>query len=191
MIKIILGSQSATRRTLLARLVPDFETLSADIDEQAIRSDDYERLPLLLAHAKADALLPRIHEPALLITADQVVVCNNELREKPRCAEEVRRYLASYAHHPAQTNTAVVVHNTATGKRVEGIDIARVYYQPLPEAVVEQLIEEGGVFSAAGGFLVEDPLTEPYIIRVEGEKDSIMGLPLQLTMRLLAEASGE
>ena len=187
--KIILGSQSASRRTLLARLVADFETLSSDIDEQAIRSENYERLPLLLAHPKANALLPRIHEPALLITSDQVVVCNGELREKPRSAEEVRRYLASYAHYPAQTNTAVVVHNTATGKCVEGLDIACVYYQPLPETVVEQLIAEGGVFSAAGGFLVEDPLAEPYILRCEGEKDSIMGLPLQLTARLLSEAT--
>lgn len=190
--RVILGSQSASRRALLARIVPEFETRPADIDEQAIRSDDYEGLPLLLAHAKADALLPEIRREydsgALLITSDQVVVCDGELREKPRSAEEVRRYLASYDRHPAQTNTAVVVHNTVTGVRAAGIDIARVYYRPIPKDLVERLIEEGGVFSAAGGFQVEDPLAEPYILRIDGEKESIMGLPMALTRRLLREA---
>ena len=43
------------------------------------RSEDPGALTLALAHAKADALLPQIHEPALLITSDQVVVWQGTL----------------------------------------------------------------------------------------------------------------
>lgn len=185
--KIILGSKSAGRRQVLEKAGYKFEVMTADIDEKATRSDDYEKLPLILAHAKADALLEKIKEPAILITSDQVVVCNGELREKPETEEEARRFLESYAMYPAQTNTAVVVTNTVTGKRAEGVDIAKAYFKPIPEAVIDKLIEEGKVMHAAGGYIIEDPLCKPYVERIEGERDSITGLPLKLTEKLMEE----
>lgn len=186
--RIILGSQSAFRRALAEQLADNIELMSADIDEKAIRSGDYEELPLLLAHAKADALLPRIDGEALLITSDQVVVWRDELREKPESREQAAEYLRSYSVHPAQTNTAVVVTNTATGKRYEGLDIAKAWYRPIPEEVIEQLLDEDKVTSAAGGFRIEDPLLKRYLERFEGAMDSVMGLPLDLTRSLLGRA---
>jgi septum formation protein len=67
---IILGSQSHGRRELLSAMGYAFAVMPAHIDEQAIRAKDPATLTLALAHAKADALLPQIHEPALLITSD-------------------------------------------------------------------------------------------------------------------------
>jgi septum formation protein len=71
---IILGSQSQGRRELLSAMGYAFAVMPANIDARVIRSEDPGVLTLALAHAKADALLPQIHEPALLITSDQVVV---------------------------------------------------------------------------------------------------------------------
>jgi septum formation protein len=88
---IILGSQSQGRRELLAAMGYAFAVMPAHIDERAIRSEDSGALTLALAHAKADALLPQIHEPALLITADQVVVWQGTIREKPQHAEKPAR----------------------------------------------------------------------------------------------------
>lgn len=163
--------------------------MPADIDEKAIRSDDYEQLPLLIARAKAAALLPKIAVDAILITSDQVVECAGELREKPETEDEVFRYLASYATEPAQTNSAVVVTNTRTGKQAEGIDIARTYFKPIPETVVKELIADGAILHAAGAFVIENPIMKPYVDRLEGTPDSVMGLPLNLTLRLIDEVS--
>ena len=118
--KIILGSQSKGRRSVLESMGYEFEVMSSDIDEKAIRFDDPSVLTLALANAKADALLARIHEPAILITADQVVAWNGTIREKAKDENEAREYLRSYAAHPAETVAAVVVVNTATKKRQEG-----------------------------------------------------------------------
>lgn len=186
--KVVLGSQSAARRSLLARLVPNFATTAANIDEQAIRSDDHSLLPLLVARAKADALIDQLPPDSLLVTCDQVVVCNGELREKPASPEEARRWLESYASFPAQTNTGVVVHSVATGARFEGVDIARVHFRELPASVIANLIADESVYRAAGGFLVEDPRFQACLVRIEGTFDSIMGLPLALTEHLLRAA---
>jgi len=178
---IILGSQSQGRRAILYTMGYEFAVMAANIDERAIRSDDPRALTLALAHAKADALLPRIHEPVLLITSDQVVIWQGKILEKPENAEEARAFLRGYADDPAETVTAVVVANTATGVRRQGVDLARVWFRWIPGAVIDQVIAQGEIFAHAGGFSITDPLLSAYIDRVEGTAESVIGLPTALT----------
>lgn len=185
--KVILGSQSRGRKAILERTGIDFEVMSADIDEKAIRFEEPEKLTLALANAKADALVKNIKEPAILVTSDQVVVADGKILEKPKDADEFREYAEIYKNHPAETVTAVVVTNTTSGKKVEGLDRARVWLNPLPEKVLNELIDEGDVFYRAGGFSIENPILKPFVKRIEGDEDSIMGLPLKLTIKLMDE----
>jgi len=185
---IILGSQSQGRRELLAAMGYAFAVMPAHIDERAIRSEDLGALTLALAHAKADARLPQIHEPALLITSDQVVVWQGTIREKPAHAEEAHAFLRGYAEGPAETVTAVVVTHTATGVRQQGVDRATVWFRRIPEEVIAQVIARGEVFAHAGGFSITDPLLEAYIERVDGTAESVIGLPTALTRRLIRAA---
>lgn len=186
---IILGSQSHGRRELLSAMGYAFAVMPAHIDEQAIRAKDPATLTLALAHAKADALLPQIHEPALLITSDQVVVWRGTIREKPAHAEEARAFLRGYAEGPAETVTAVVVTHTATGVHRQGVDRATVWFRRIPEAVIDQVIARGEVFAHAGGFSISDPLLSTYIERMDGTAKSVIGLPAALTRRLLDAAA--
>lgn len=188
--KIILGSASKGRSQVLQKMGYEFEVMAADIDEKAIgsRTDDPKQLTLMLAHAKTQALLPRIKEDALLITSDQVVVWKGDVREKPASKEQARDYLRSYGDAPAETVTAVAVCNTKTKKCAEGVDVAHVYFSPIPEAVIERYIKEGDPLSHAGGFSITDPILKDYVEHVEGERESVIGLPRELTERLLKEA---
>ncbi|MEO5927515.1 MAG: Maf family protein [Patescibacteria group bacterium] len=183
---IILGSQSKGRAKVLTELGISFTQMSADIDEKSIRHEDATQLTLLLSRAKADALLLKIQERAILITSDSVVVCDGKILEKPVDATEVREFLAMYAKHPAQTVTSVVAANTETGKRAEGTDIATIFFKEVPAERVEEIIAEGICFTQAGGFGVQNPLFQPFVT-IEGEIESVMAMPKALTLRLLAE----
>lgn len=163
----------------------DFEVMWADIDEKAIRFDDPVQLTLALANAKADALVAKIKEPAILIALDQVVICNDKILEKPADENEAREYFAMYSIYPAETVTSVVAVNTATGKRAEGTDIAKIWIDSVPEDVVCRYIAEGNSFSCSGGFDHEHPLLVSYIKKIEGEPESITGLPVALTKSLI------
>jgi predicted house-cleaning NTP pyrophosphatase (Maf/HAM1 superfamily) len=69
-----------------------YRQMQADIDEQALgdRSSCPESLVTLLAQSKADALKTRLlGSSGILITCDQVVVCNGRILEKPEGPEEV------------------------------------------------------------------------------------------------------
>lgn len=183
--KIILGSQSEGRARILRQMGYEFEVMDPAIDEKSIRLNDARALTLALANAKADALLPRIHTPAILITADQVIAWNNTIREKPQSADEVRDYLRGYGIHPAETIGAVVVVNTETNTRTQGVEVAKVWFRPIPEEIIEIMIREGDVYRRAGGFSAEEPHLQKYIEKIEGTIDSVMGLPIALTERLI------
>ncbi len=183
--KIILGSQSQGRKKVLKAMGYAFDVISPDIDEKAIRHEDPIKLTMELSEAKADALLPRIKELALLITSDQVVVHNGTIREKPVDVDEAIMFLISYTYHPAQTVTSVMVINTLTGKSVAGTDTATIYFNRIPMDKIGAYIGTGDPFLQAGGFDHEHPILLPFVRAIEGEPESITGLPKKLTQDLL------
>ncbi len=187
--KLILGSKSQGRRDVLTSAGYEFEVLTADFDEKSIRDSDPEKLVLKLATAKAEAILPKVSEPAILIAADQVVVCNGVILEKPENEDQAREYLRGYAAHPMETVSGLVVINTQTGKRVEGIDIAKVYFKPIPEDIISASIADGRVMHCSGAMRCEDEPLSLYVERFEGTKDSTSGMPLVLLKRLIDEVS--
>jgi len=180
----------------------EFECFPADIDEKAIRFDDPEELVKAIANAKADTLLSRHcregvwvnpdgskHEGVtLLVTSDQVVVHEGRILEKPESEEEARAFITGYTTSPPSTVSAIVVTNVSNGKRVCGIDRAAVVFKSIPAEVIELLIKDEATMHCCGGLVVEEPKVQPYIDRIEGGMDSVMGLGKAVTRDLLVKA---
>jgi septum formation protein len=193
--KIILGSSSAARRKILSEMGYQFTLMSADIDEKSIRKDTPEELVMALAEAKAEAILQRLPvgdylkdaEPTLLITSDQVVVYEGVIREKPSSKEEARQFLKDYSGRQAATVGSVLVTNLKTGLRKGGSDRVDIYFNEIPDEIIEKLVDEGITLYVAGGLIIEHPLIFPYVKEVVGTTDSVMGLPKDLTEKLLKE----
>lgn len=195
---VVLGTSSKWRQSLFRERFPDieFSAKSADIDEKAINGGYAERdvadpseLTLAIAHAKASAIVPSLGAHTLLITFDQVLLHGGRIREKPRDESECREYLHSYEHEPVKTISAVVVVNSDSQQRFQGVDMATQRLRKLPEEVVDSVIKKGDVLFSAGGITVEDPLLEPYLAEREGTLDSIMGMPVALVKSLLTQAA--
>ncbi|EKX52699.1 hypothetical protein GUITHDRAFT_92283 [Guillardia theta CCMP2712] len=173
--------------------------LPANIDEKAIRSEDPEKLVLALANAKADALLQRhckdgkwtgseqVDESkvTLLLTSDQVVVHEGRILEKPEDQEEARSFISGYGRSPPSTVGAIAVTNVATGKRVTSLDKATIVFNSIPSDVIEEIVKDDMTLHCAGGLMVEDPRIQPYLVRIEGGMDSVMGLGKRTTRSLL------
>ncbi|GLT58030.1 hypothetical protein SLA2020_309560 [Shorea laevis] len=194
--KIIMGSSSFARRKILAEMGYEFTIMTAGIDEKAIRKEKPEELVVALAEAKAEAILQRLPlgdyvseaEPTLLITADQVVVYEGIIREKPSDEEEARQFIKGYSGGCAATVGSVFVTNLKTGFRKGEWDRAEIYFHEIPEEVIKKLIEERTVLNVAGALVIEHPLIRPYVKEVVGTIDSVMGLPKALTQKLIKEA---
>ena len=96
--------------------------------------------------------------------------------------------MRGYNSFPAKTVTAVVITNTADGRQLDGVDIATVYFKHLSEDDINELVKVGNVLKLAGGFTVEGEIWEKHIERMEGARDSVIGLPKKLTEQLMREA---
>ncbi|OGZ98663.1 MAG: hypothetical protein A3C07_02440 [Candidatus Sungbacteria bacterium RIFCSPHIGHO2_02_FULL_47_11] len=156
-----------------------------DIDEQAIRRSNPQELVSALANAKADALLLCISEPAILITADTVVLYENTVREKPRSEQEAREFLESYARNPVEVVSAIVVVNTGTKKRAEAAQYSRIRFKPSIVEAIDAHIANGNAMRGAGGFVFDDPILAPYIESFEGTIESTMGLDTEVLQELI------
>lgn len=195
--RLILGSKSATRQAILREMGLEFSCMSPDIDEKAIgdrQQDQPADLVLAVARAKAAALLKTLETasppPAtgtLLLCGDQVVVHEDRILEKPVDAAEAREFIRGYGRSPCQTVGSVVVTDTSSGLQVEGVDTATIHFQPIPDAVIDELVEEGEIFYCAGGLMVEHPKVQPYLDRIDGTEDSVMGLSKMLVQKLIQE----
>ncbi len=187
--KIILGSASTTRKQVMDELGYEYEVMTPGVDEKDIRSEDPKELTMMLARAKSAALLPQIKEPAVLITADQVVIYDGEIRGKPVDQDEARRFLKSYSNnHTGQVNSLVVT-NTQTGKIAEGSDYSEVYFAHIPEEIIENFVKDSKIYARAGGFSVHDPIMRKYILNIKGSRASVMGLPAELLQNLINQVS--
>lgn len=194
--RLILGSSSKWRRDLLEQIAPEFAVVVPDIDEQAIRHDDPGELVRRLAAAKSNAVQKKLTatskaEAAVVITSDQVVVSNGVIYEKPESEAQAREWFAVTHLHPHETWTALHVVNTVTGQIASGLDVAKVWIDRLPPAVLDNIIAQGNWSYCGGGLNIDDSLVEPFISRREGDLDSVIGLPLVLTRDLVVQVGGE
>ncbi|CAI5980796.1 unnamed protein product [Closterium sp. NIES-64] len=199
--QIILGSSSQSRQQVLREIGVPFEIMKPGIDEEAIRSADPNELVSLLSRAKADALLTKLKAegrtfaesadvPTLLITADQVVVHEDRILEKPLSEAEAREFIRGYSCAPARTVGAVLITNLNSGKQAAAVDVAEVYFRAIPDSVIDQLVAEGDIFYCAGGLMVEHPLVAPLVEKMVGGIDAVMGLSKETTVALIAQGGG-
>ena len=186
---LILGSSSRFRQQIFRSMGYDFTIMNPDIDEKSFRNSDPELLAVELARAKANAIAALVRDPSIIITADQVVVVGDEIREKPTTPDEARQFLRSYRTTPAVTVSAINVINMETGKTATGVDRVKVHLKFLSDDIIEAIIAEGTIFHCAGGFAIEHPLMEPLVEKIDGERESVMGMPVTLTRRLLREVA--
>ena len=169
----------------------EFQVIKPDIDEKQVgsrfrESQDARQLVLAVSQAKLDHLIPLVNQ-GILVTCDQVTVCNGRIREKPTSAQEAFDYIKSYAHFPAETWSGMAVKNIDTGKSALGVEISRQYFKPIPDIVIQSIVDKGKCMHSSGAFMIEDPDFIPYLSHREGDPDAIRGMPLKLLNRLIEE----
>ena len=169
--RLILASQSPRRQEILRNAGFQFEIIPPNIDEKAIRSDDYDKLPLHIAKAKAQHIAQNVND-SIIIAADQIIVWGEELREKPASKEQAYEWLCHYSLHPARVINGIYVLNTDTHKSADAIETSRCYFKEIPHGVAHILVEKGDMLDAAGGFKVDNRDLKPYIKKIEGHENS-------------------
>lgn len=174
---LILGSTSAYRRELLARLKLTFEVANPGVEESILVGETPSARARRLALAKATAVATSRPE-AVVIGSDQVAVCNDTVLDKPGDAANCRNQLRQLSGSAAEFHTAVAVVWNAGQRRETFEDLTTVHFRILDADTIDRYIAAERPFDCAGGFRSE-ALGISLFERVAAEDATgLVGLPL-------------
>jgi septum formation protein len=183
MSELVLASGSAIRADLLRRAGVDFAVETAAVDDAAIKQSFHaERLPaadcaVALAEAKASRVSRR-HPGALVIGADQMLVCDGAWYDKPRDRAAARDELRSLRGKRHELVGAVCV--VRDGERLwHVVERSVLTMRRFSDSFLDAYLDAAGntVLASVGAYQLEG-LGVQLFERVEGDFFAILGLPL-------------
>ncbi len=184
--RFILASASPRRRELLESAGYAMEVVAAEIDES---SHPAGMLPgaiaIYLAEAKAK-VVTALHPDCVILAADTVVAFGDVPLGKPVDETDARRMLALLSGTTHIVITAVTVMHTGENflKTIRTMSAVRMRF--LTPAEMDHYITSGDWIGKAGGYGIQDK--DPFVMRIAGSHTNIVGLPMNVAKRLLAEA---
>jgi nucleoside triphosphate pyrophosphatase len=190
-VKLVLASGSPRRADLLARAGYEFTVDAPDLDEDALFTEvsSPSRRAILIALEKARAIAGR-HPDAFVLGADTLVILGSEVLGKPRDADHALWMLSrlSGVSHEVVTGVALIGPDEAglRGERT-GFGASRVTFGRWPSAALLAYARSGAPLDKAGGYGIQEA-AGAYVTDLAGCYFNVVGLPLSLVVRLLAEA---
>ncbi len=180
---LILASASAGRAALLRGARVPFEAVPAAVDEAAVKAGMLAEgaPPRDVADALAELKARRIagrRPERLVLGADQVLVCDGRLHDKPGTRAAARAQLLALRGRRHELLSAAVVFEG--GRPVwRHIGRAQLTMRPFSETFLEGYLEREGeaILDTVGSYRLEDGGAGLFS-RVDGDIFTVMGLPL-------------
>ena len=180
---LILASKSAARRALLDQAGIAYDCEPAAIDEAAIRDaaqsegaspDD---IAVLLAEMKGERIAAK-HNDAMIISSDQLLVCDGVLYGKPKTFEQAHQQIAALSGKRHQLITAVMLFDN--GRRIwHHIARPEITFHQLDDNAISDYLRHFGedAFHSPGSYFLEGPGIHLFA-DIFGDYYAILGLPM-------------
>lgn len=170
---LILASASPRRKELLSLLGLPFTVKAADIDEtmdpEKPAEEEVARVSLLKAQA--------IHreEEDLVIAADTIVVCDNQVLGKPKDSRHAVSMLKMLSGRDHQVMTGCTV---IKGSLVRTFtEITRLHFRVLSDGEIRNYVAGGEPMDKAGAYGIQGGAAL-FCERLEGDYYNVVGLPV-------------
>ena len=173
---IILASKR--RRELLTGLGIDFEVrVLPDIEEAYPDSLPVERIAEYIAREKADAYRTLMAPADLVITADTVVVADDEVMGKPTDAADARQMLKKLSDNTHQVITGVCL---TTCRQQTSFSVSTdVTFKLLTDEEIAYYVDVCRPYDKAGAYGIQEWIGYIGVTGLRGSYFNVMGLPVQ------------
>jgi len=185
---LILASASPRRRDLLTQAGLSFHVESIPVDEDPHPGEDPIHLVKRLAREKAEAVFnaqrqPKASDdPLLVLGADTVVVCDQEILNKPVDDADAARMLRLLAGRTHQVSTGVCL-ISSLGAEVAA-ETTRVTMLTLSDEEIRAYVATGEPMDKAGAYAIQGYASR-WIPRIVGCYFNVVGLPVALVNTMI------
>jgi septum formation protein len=173
----ILASRSPRRQQLLSELGIIFETRILDFEEDYPDELSGYEIAEFLSFKKAQYFKGNISDNEIVITADTIVWCCNEVLDKPLGYQEAFEILHKISGKTHDVITGVTFLSNF-GYRTFS-ETTKVTFANLTDEEIDFYIKEFKPYDKAGAYGIQEWIGLAGITSVEGSYFNVMGLPVQ------------
>ena len=175
---IILASNSPRRRELLGGLGIDYEVrVLSGIDESYPETLPVADIAEFIAAKKADAYREKMADGELLITADTVVICGDEVMGKPVDETDACRMLRKLSGRVHHVTTGVCLTTLQQQRRFSVT--TEVTFKTLSDEEISFYVSRYRPFDKAGAYGIQEWIGYIGCTGLNGSYYNVMGLPVQ------------
>lgn len=175
---IILASNSPRRRELLGGLGIDYEVrVLSGIDESYPETLPVADIAEFIAAKKADAYREKMADGELLITADTVVICGDEVMGKPIDEADACRMLRKLSGRVHHVTTGVCLTTLQQQRRFSVT--TEVTFKTLSDEEISFYVNRYRPFDKAGAYGIQEWIGYIGCTGLNGSYYNVMGLPVQ------------
>jgi septum formation protein len=163
----------------------EFTVQAADIDESFPADMPVEEVAPWLAGRKARAVAHLIRDREVVLAADSVVILDGVIYNKPADYDEAFSMIRLLSGRQHTVITGICLLAAEQERTLAGV--TKVWFAELDDAEIDYYIRNWKPFDKAGAYGAQDWIGHCKITRIEGTFQNIMGLPVDLVYRALAE----
>jgi len=182
---LFLASASPRRVALLKATGLDVIRFPVEVDETPPAGPPGE-VVVELAVRKARAAAGLLEE-GVILAADTLVFFEGRIVGKPETTAKAIETLRALSGRSHEVWTGVAVVRLEDRGLWTGAERTLVEFKELPEEAIRAYVETGEPLDKAGGYAIQGE-AGVFVKRVEGNVSNVVGLPMGLALRMLAEA---
>ena len=177
--KIVLASQSTSRRRLLegAGINPTIIVSNVDEETDFFNVMSPADMVIALAVTKAHTVREQIDYPALIIGCDSTFDVDGVSFGKPGTPDIARERAKKISGRSGLLHTGHCIIDTAQGREIADRVTTKVTFSELTDHEIEDYIASGEPLQVAGGFTL-DGFGSPFIPVIEGDYTNVVGLSM-------------
>ena len=146
---------------------------------------DPKELAKFLSKGKAESVVPKFSD-ALIIGADTFISFENKVLGKPHTAEKAKEILSMLRGKQHSILTGFAVIDTKNGKIISDVVETKIYFKNYSDKEIDDYVATGEPLDKAGAYALQG-IGERLIEKIEGDKDSAIGLPVNHVLDALKE----
>lgn len=181
--QLILASSSPRRKQLLEGLGLRFVIHPSDEEESIPAADAPSDIVQALSLAKASRVASQF-DSGLVIGADTIVVCDDEVLGKPANEQAAFSMLSKLQGRSHYVYTGVAIADAGTGATMVAHNRTEVFMKAMSESRIRQYIATGEPEDKAGAYGIQG-FGATIVERIDGDYFTVVGLPLGLLSDML------
>ncbi len=177
--RIVLASQSKSRRTLLedAGLKPTIIVSNVDEETDFFNAMTPEDMVIALAISKAHTVREMIDYPAIIIGCDSTFDVDGVSFGKPGTPEVAVERAKKISGRTGLLHTGHCVIDTERGIEIADRVTTKVTFTDMTDEEIQDYVASGEPLHVAGGFTL-DGFGSPFIPVIEGDYTNVVGISM-------------